>query len=44
MARRSRQLTALAVAAGALVVIFLGGIAFEAGRYVARVEIPSNDD
>ena len=44
MPRRSRQVTALAVVAGGLVVMFLGGVAFEAGRYVARAEIPSEGE
>ena len=38
MARRRRQIATLKISLGALVVIFLGGAAFELGRYVARID------
>ena len=36
MARRRRQIAALKISVGAIIVIFLCGAAFELGRYVAR--------
>ena len=38
MARRRRQIATLKISVGALIVIFLGGAAFELGRYVARID------
>ena len=38
MPRRRRQIATLKISVGALVLIFLGGAAFELGRYVARAD------
>ena len=38
MPRRQRQILSLKVALGAVVVVFFAGVAFEFGRYVARMD------
>lgn len=38
MPRRKRQLFTLKLALGVVVVVFFGGVAFELGRYVARMD------
>ena len=44
MARRTRQIAVLKVVGGVVVAAAFAGMAFELGRYMARVEIPGEDD
>ena len=38
MPRRKRQILSLKIAMGVLITIFFGGVLFELGRYVARLD------